>query len=120
VPNDQQPGHHAGSHHWQIGGGPITARSLAPWAGQDTSISGRVSEPAGGRVALWLRVRDVDAAVTELAERGATVLRVPRDEPWGLREAWLADRAGTRIALVQVPPEHPMRCVPRPDADFER
>ena len=52
--------------------------------------------------------------MAEVAGRGATVLREPRDEPWGLREAWLADPDGVRIALVEVPPEHPMRRDPRP------
>ncbi|GAA3222935.1 VOC family protein [Pseudonocardia petroleophila] len=57
-------------------------------------------------VALWLQVRDVDAAHRDLA---AHVVREPRDEPWGLREMWIADPDGTRIVLVQIPPDHPIR-----------
>jgi hypothetical protein len=53
-----------------------------------------------------MQVRDVDAAHRELA---AHVVREPRDEPWGLREMWIADPDGTRIVLVQVPPDHPIR-----------
>jgi hypothetical protein len=41
--------------------------------------------------------------------RGARVLREARLEPWGLREAWLADPDGIRIVLVEVPLEHPLR-----------
>jgi hypothetical protein len=37
------------------------------------------------------------------------VLRDPRTEPWGLIEAWIADPEGVRIALVEVPPDHPLR-----------
>lgn len=57
-------------------------------------------------VALWLQVRDLDAAARELA---AHVVREPRTEPWGLREMWLVDPDGVRIVVVEVPPDHPIR-----------
>ncbi|MCG8917038.1 VOC family protein [Actinokineospora sp. PR83] len=68
-------------------------------------------EGAGGSagVALWLQVRDLAATVEELRGRGAPIDREPRLEPWGLREAWTSDPDGTRIHLVQVPADHPMR-----------
>ncbi|MHA6780892.1 VOC family protein [Pseudonocardia saturnea] len=69
-------------------------------------VSGQGTGPAGEGTALWMQVRDVDAAHRELA---AHVVREPRDEPWGLREMWIADPDGTRIVLVQVPPDHPIR-----------
>ena len=69
---------------------------------------------AGDHVGLWLQVRDLAAAHRELLARGATVLREPRREPWGLDEMWIADPDGVRIAVVEVPPEHPMRGDPRP------
>lgn len=69
-------------------------------------VSGRAGGGARDGIALWLQVRDVDAAHRELA---AHVVREPRDEPWGLREMWIADPDGTRIVLVQVPPDHPIR-----------
>jgi catechol 2,3-dioxygenase-like lactoylglutathione lyase family enzyme len=76
-------------------------------------VSGRgVAEE--GPVRLWLQVRDLAGAHRELLERGATVLREPRREPWGLDEMWLADPDGVRIAVVEVPPEHPLRGDPRP------
>jgi catechol 2,3-dioxygenase-like lactoylglutathione lyase family enzyme len=73
-------------------------------------LSGVADAPAGAAVALWLQVRDLDAAHRDLAAR---VTREPRREPWGPREMWLADPDGTRIVLVEVPPEHPLRRDPR-------
>jgi catechol 2,3-dioxygenase-like lactoylglutathione lyase family enzyme len=75
-------------------------------------VSGR-GVAAEGPVRLWLQVRDLAAAHRELLERGATVLREPRREPWGLDEMWIADPDGVRIAVVEVPPEHPLRGDPR-------
>lgn len=72
-------------------------------------VSGRAGTAAGPNVALWLQVRDVDTAFEELAARGAEVLRPPADEPWGLRELWVADPDGVRIAVVEVPADHPLR-----------
>jgi len=78
-------------------------------------VSGR-GEPAAddGRVRLWVQVRDLAAAHRDLLARGATVVREPRREPWGLDEMWLADPDGLLIGVVEVPPEHPMRRDPRP------
>ncbi|WP_219418335.1 VOC family protein [Pseudonocardia nigra] len=69
-------------------------------------LSGRADTPAGAAVALWLQVRDLAAAHREIA---AHVVREPRQEPWGLHEMWIADPDGTRIVLVQVPEDHPIR-----------
>ncbi|WP_286161176.1 hypothetical protein [Arthrobacter sp. MYb213] len=44
-----------------------------------------------------------------LIDRGATVTREAHKEPWGLIEGWIQDPDGTRIVLVQVPEEHPIR-----------
>jgi catechol 2,3-dioxygenase-like lactoylglutathione lyase family enzyme len=74
-------------------------------------LSGSATAGAGNAVALWLQVRDLAAAHHELA---AHVVREPRREPWGLDEMWLADPDGTRIVLVQVPAEHPIRRDVRP------
>lgn len=78
-------------------------------------LSGR-GEPGedDGRVRLWLQVRDLAAARRDLRARGATIVREPRREPWGLDEMWLADPDGLRIGVVEVPPEHPLRRDPRP------
>jgi len=56
-----------------------------------------------------MQVRDLAAAHRALLAKGVAVLREPRREPWGLDEMWLADPDGVRIAVVEVPPEHPLR-----------
>jgi catechol 2,3-dioxygenase-like lactoylglutathione lyase family enzyme len=72
-------------------------------------LSGRGEAPAGAAVALWMQVRDLAATHRELLGRGVAVVREPRREPWGLDEMWITDPDGTRIVLVEVPPEHPLR-----------
>ncbi|WP_395729842.1 VOC family protein [Nakamurella sp.] len=72
-------------------------------------ISGRLDDPARAGTAIWLQVRDVQAEVDRLAGRGVPIVRPPRQEFWGLIEAWIADPDGTPIVLVQVPADHPLR-----------
>ena len=69
-------------------------------------LSGAADAPAGPAVGLWLQVRDLAAAHAELAGH---VVREPRQEPWGLHEMWIEDPDGTRIVLVEVPADHPIR-----------
>ncbi|MDT7664775.1 MAG: hypothetical protein QOD04_4331, partial [Pseudonocardiales bacterium] len=45
----------------------------------------------------------------ELLDRGVKVVREPRREPWGLEEMWVADPDGVRIAVIEVPADHPIR-----------
>ncbi|GAA5113127.1 VOC family protein [Haloechinothrix salitolerans] len=72
-------------------------------------IVGQGSGEPSSDVVLWLQVRDLPDTVAELVERGVPITREPRQEPWGLHEAWIADPDGTRIVLVEVPEEHPLR-----------
>jgi predicted enzyme related to lactoylglutathione lyase len=72
-------------------------------------VSGHSEGPAGPHLQLWLQVRDADATCEQLAQEGVTILRSPRTEPWGLREAWIADPDGVRIAVIEVPEDHPLR-----------
>jgi catechol 2,3-dioxygenase-like lactoylglutathione lyase family enzyme len=84
-------------------------------------ISGRApADVPAPQLRLWLQVRDaaaewqrLEALVTagELAE--AALVRAPVLEPWGLIEMWLQDPDGMAVALVEVPPEHPLRRDPR-------
>jgi catechol 2,3-dioxygenase-like lactoylglutathione lyase family enzyme len=71
------------------------------------------SGPGGDRpseaLRLWFQVRDVDATHAELAAAGVAIVRPPRDEPWGLREMWIADPDGIQIAIIQIPDDHPLR-----------
>jgi predicted enzyme related to lactoylglutathione lyase len=71
-------------------------------------VSGQSEEPPVG-LALWLQVRSVALEHERLATAGVTVTQPPRREPWGLVEMWIADPDGVRIALVEVPDDHPLR-----------
>jgi predicted enzyme related to lactoylglutathione lyase len=75
-------------------------------------VSGRSSEPPAPGLQLWLQVADAAAAHDELVGRGVEVLRAPRQEPWGLVEMWITDPDGVRIAVVEVPADHPLRYRP--------
>ncbi|MFD9884684.1 VOC family protein [Streptomyces alboflavus] len=75
-------------------------------------LSGRSDAPASPAVRLWLQVADVAAAHEELSARGVEILRPPVREPWGLIEMWIADPDGTRIAVVEIPEDHPLRYRP--------
>jgi catechol 2,3-dioxygenase-like lactoylglutathione lyase family enzyme len=65
------------------------------------------------QVRLWIQVRDLATAYRTLLDRGATIVRPPRREPWGLNEMWIADPDGLRIGIIEVPPQHPLRRDPR-------
>ncbi|MFJ6608708.1 VOC family protein [Streptomyces sp. NPDC091289] len=75
-------------------------------------VSGRGEEPPSSAVRIWLQVEDAEAAHDELRAKDVTVLRPPRREPWGLVEMWIEDPDGVRIAVVEVPDDHPLRYRP--------
>ncbi|MFI1165707.1 VOC family protein [Streptomyces sp. NPDC020801] len=78
-------------------------------------VSGRredAADPPSAAVRLWLQVEDVAAAEDELRAKGVEIARPPVREPWGLIEMWIADPDGTRIVLVEVPADHPLRFRP--------
>lgn len=76
-------------------------------------VSGRADAPAPSPdLRLWLQVADVRAVHEELRGRGVEVLREPVTEPWGLVEMWIADPDGVRLAVVEVPEDHPLRYRP--------
>ncbi|MGI5373513.1 VOC family protein [Streptomyces sp. CA-251387] len=75
-------------------------------------VSGRSETPPSPAVRLWLQVEDVAAAHDELRDKGVEIARPPVKEPWGLIEMWIADPDGTRIVLVEVPEDHPLRYRP--------
>jgi catechol 2,3-dioxygenase-like lactoylglutathione lyase family enzyme len=72
-------------------------------------VSGRGEGPISRDLALWLQVRDVDATHDELVAKGVTILRAPVTEPWGLREMWVGDPDRLRLAIIEVPADHPLR-----------
>ncbi|WP_217213567.1 VOC family protein [Streptomyces sp. AC550_RSS872] len=75
-------------------------------------VSGRSETPPSPAVQLWMQVADVAAAHDELRGKGVEIVRPPVKEPWGLIEMWIADPDGTRIVLVEVPADHPLRYRP--------
>lgn len=80
--------------------------------GQAGGRSTADGEPTAGATAgatILLQVRDVEAARAELEAAGVEIVRPPQTEPWGLTEMWIADPDGTRIVVVEVPPDHPQR-----------
>jgi catechol 2,3-dioxygenase-like lactoylglutathione lyase family enzyme len=72
-------------------------------------LSGRGETGPGADVVVWLQVRDLAATARDLEARGVPIAREPREEPWGLREMWIADPDGLRIVLVEIPENHPLR-----------
>jgi predicted enzyme related to lactoylglutathione lyase len=76
-------------------------------------VSGHATGPAGRSVMIWIQVRDVRAEHARLAAAGVPIMREPITEPWGLIEMWIEDPDGIRIALVEVPADHPLRRDPR-------
>jgi predicted enzyme related to lactoylglutathione lyase len=75
-------------------------------------VSGRSETPPSSSVQLWLQVEDAAAVHEELRAKGVEIVRAPVKEPWGLVEMWIADPDGTRIVLVEVPTDHPIRYRP--------
>ncbi|MBK6010748.1 VOC family protein [Streptomyces sp. MBT53] len=75
-------------------------------------VSGHSTTPPSPAVQLWLQVADAGAAYEELRAKGVEIVRPPVKEPWGLVEMWVADPDGTRIVLVEVPADHPLRYRP--------
>ncbi|CQD05916.1 glyoxalase [Mycobacterium lentiflavum] len=59
--------------------------------------------------ALWLQVRDIEAAQAELTGRGVPIAREARREPWGLKEMHVTDPDGITLIFVEVPGDHPLR-----------
>ena len=75
-------------------------------------VSGRAQTPSSPAVQLWLQVEDMTDAHEELVAKGVEIVRPPVKEPWGLIEMWIADPDGTRIVLVEIPSDHPLRYRP--------
>jgi predicted enzyme related to lactoylglutathione lyase len=65
--------------------------------------------PAGPGITLWLQVNDLGTEWRRLALAGASIVKPPTRQPWGLIESWISDPDGTRLVLVEVPEDHPIR-----------
>ncbi|CAJ1508721.1 VOC family protein [[Mycobacterium] burgundiense] len=83
------------------------------YAGQSLiELAGHGAPPAGTPPfpgALWLQVRDVYAAQSELQGRGVPITREARREPWGLHEMQVSDPDGVTLIFVGIPEDHPLR-----------
>lgn len=82
------------------------------FAGQghiEIAAHGGSGQPSRFNGALWLQVRDLTAAQTELVLAGVKIIRDARCEPWGLHEMWINDPDGVPIVLVEIPADHPIR-----------
>ncbi len=75
-------------------------------------VSERADVPPSPAVQLWLQVAEAGAVYEELRSKGVEIVRPPVKEPWGLVEMWVSDPDGTRIVLVEVPADHPLRYRP--------
>jgi catechol 2,3-dioxygenase-like lactoylglutathione lyase family enzyme len=56
---------------------------------------------AGHRLALTVRVEDVDAAYRDLREKGVKFIKAPTDMPWGHRNADFVDPDGNIWVLYK-------------------
>jgi predicted enzyme related to lactoylglutathione lyase len=93
--------------------GPPERRGVVYFLGNGLlEVSGHAKQPPVG-LEIWLQVRNVAREHERLADVGVTVTRPPRREPWGLVEMWIEDPDGVRIAVVEVPEDHPLRRDPR-------
>ncbi|MFD5935744.1 VOC family protein [Streptomyces sp. NPDC060333] len=97
--------------HREFGSGPERG-TVYFLGGGFLELSGRADTPPAPGPRLWLQVADAREAHEELLGRGVEVLRPPLREPWGLIEMWIADPDGMRIAVVEVPADHPLRFRP--------
>ena len=89
--------------------GPSEHRGVVYFLGNGLlEVSGHAERPPVG-LELWLQVRNVAGEHERLADAGVPVTRAPRRKPWGLIEMWIEDPDGVRIALVEVPDDHPLR-----------
>lgn len=72
-------------------------------------VSGQTPGPRPDGIALWMQIRDVHAEHRRLLDAGASILREPRPEPWGLLEMWIEDPDKVPIVMVEIPEDHPLR-----------
>lgn len=92
-----------------LGGGFLEVSGSSEISGS-AEVSGAADQPTSATsIALWLQVRNVENEHRRLAALGVEIARPPEVKPWGLREMWITDPDGTRIVLLEVPEDHPLR-----------
>ncbi|SKB68294.1 bifunctional hydroxymethylpyrimidine kinase/phosphomethylpyrimidine kinase [Sphingopyxis flava] len=70
-------------------------------AANGVTLSVHVGGGDAGGATIYLESGALDAWVAYLARRGVRFDTMPKDEPWGWREARLIDPAGNRLCLYQ-------------------
>ena len=86
-----------GGGYLEVSGQATAAEAKSAAASQRSSASEDRTAPSPSdaapdeRIRLWIQVRDLATAYRTLLERGATIVRPPRREPWGLNEMWVVD-----------------------------
>lgn len=73
--------------------------SLALAGGGKLAIGGPADIVKTASVAIWLYTDDVDAEVERLRAAGVEVTREPVDQPWGERQASVADPDGYTVHI---------------------
>jgi len=68
--------------------------------GVEVQLHERTPTPGDAGVAMSMGVDDVDAATGLAVAAGASIVKVPTDEPWGERQAVLRDVDGHVLCLV--------------------
>src|SRR5665213_3324376 len=68
--------------------------------GIELQLHERLPTPGDAGVAISFGVEDVDAATVAAVEAGASVIKVPADQPWGERQSVLYDVDGHVFCLV--------------------
>jgi lactoylglutathione lyase len=76
------------------------AAELAVTTEDSPRVLAGVEPGPGPRHELFVYVADVDAAVAELRDSGARIVREPADMPWGERVGFVADPEGNLVSLA--------------------
>ncbi|MEQ7011130.1 VOC family protein [Actinopolymorpha sp. B17G11] len=93
---------HAGRTAYQVG----ASRLLLHPRGEGLDYPKRAEGEVTGRgVELSLGVDDVDRLINQLRSSGVDVCQDPTDQPWGERDAVVADPDGFNVRLSQSHPE---------------
>lgn len=83
---------------WKYGDPPFYA---GMYAGEESEHVVHLSlKPVVTESALYLQVSDVDAFHAECVEKGLTIVRLPEDQPYGMREMEISGPDGLRVMVA--------------------
>lgn len=84
-----------------VGHNPDYARFECPDGEATLSLHRVTDRPASGGVVVYFESKTLDDQVSLLLQRGFSFRRLPQDQPWLWREAYLEDPAGNTLCLFQ-------------------